>query len=460
MVDQHSQSQAMFYETARAMHSMATISLLRKIQGKVLFSEYDEPPCNKLRAVVDSFDKIETTNILPAVTTALKEKWFRSLTSPSEVSFSAKEIKHLCWTPDIAVSISFQKMIDNIKQYLPPSSVKGLLYSYHSKFDILAGNLIIEQILNERIIFFAKTDRYLAAWGKILTSIVGENAPHKLSLNIFNTATPPDDFFCSNALFGDTVFARNTAGETCLRYARIFSKLYIEKAESFLHKIISSPLIDRNVFKEAISIILNDKVITPENSHSDKILDFVLSSPILRDPRVFPENWVGVSADAKQKVIEWLSREDIHFFFELLISDRKDKQNRKSFWMDYVPHIARSRALLSSADRRKHSLKLDELEERGRTYGELTGSPCSAFILDFGRLVVLEFSEVGAIYVYGQDDFEKIFPNFWSSRVSAENLRNTRVAIEKIRHHTSAVNQDKDWRNIMRICMARYGLRR
>jgi hypothetical protein len=142
-------------------------------------------------------------------------------------------------------------------------------------------------------------------------------------------------------------------------------------------------------------------------------------------------------SEAEQRVVEWLSKLDIVFFFESVLPKGEDPQGRKEFWLRYVPSIKKSRPLLRRED--KERLQRD-LKEKGMKLvhaGSMDDwSTASAFVLDFGPLLVIEFSETGnACYVYRKNDIDEVIPDFWASKPFVQKkLRRTDLPHERIVH--------------------------
>ena len=77
----------------------------------------------------------------------------------------------------------------------------------------------------------------------------------------------------------------------------------------------------------------------------------------------------------------------------------------------------------------------------------------SAFLLDFGRIMVIEFSKVGnAVYVYEHRDVPDIDDSFWSqARFSLSKLKQKKKCIEAMTHNNL-------WKNKMKTLLAQYGI--
>ena len=90
-----------------------------------------------------------------------------------------------------------------------------------------------------------------------------------------------------------------------------------------------------------------------------------------------------------------------------------------------------------------------------RNFGKMAwGANTSGFLLDFGRVLVIEFSEVGnAAYVYDQTEKDAVVPNFWSeASFQVRDLKRKDAKKHKVNHHAG-------WERDMRGILARYGIR-
>ena len=77
----------------------------------------------------------------------------------------------------------------------------------------------------------------------------------------------------------------------------------------------------------------------------------------------------------------------------------------------------------------------------------------SAFLLDFGRVIVVEFSQVGnAVYVYEHRDVPELDESFWSqARFSLNMLKQKEYCIERMTHSSL-------WQSKMRTLLAQFGI--
>ena len=138
-----------------------------------------------------------------------------------------------------------------------------------------------------------------------------------------------------------------------------------------------------------------------------------------------------------------------HLFFDRVLSESKDQDERKLFWLRYVPSVLRSRPLLHEADVLRLQPRLRQRPEQVVHFGSVGGST-SACILDFGAVVVVQVSELSeACYTYSKRTFEQLVPDFWRSQpfTLAELIVPNQAA--RVYHHPT---WEKDVAEILTLC--------
>ena len=193
-----------------------------------------------------------------------------------------------------------------------------------------------------------------------------------------------------------------------------------------------------DAFKDEISQVILHPATSQRDDFKESVIRFVLNHPRLRDPRP-PHNklnWAGMG-EAERRVIGWLSRLDIVFFFESVLTEGKDRQGRKAFWLNYVPRLVGSRTLLSRDDRYRLDSVLRQRQRELANVGSINATP-SAFLLDFGSVVAIEFSDVGACFLYRNSDVAKIVPDLWTSQpFNGAALKEPNLCLKRVVHRKS-----------------------
>ncbi len=436
----------------RAIERLQSITMLRDGDDHLPFVT-DVFKNRVLDEAVQSLDAVVSDNLPPSLTDKAHERWSEYI-SGNQVSFAPREIRCLCWISEV---VGHERFIGNILDgsfYVGGQAIKALLNSYHANFTQLCLNRELETFLFNRLSHFEKSDPRIRKWLGYLDALLGQQAPSRLGVHIRGSSKSIESFAKEIGILEESPFLRLAARHCVESYTSDFGKLNDPQRNVFLFSVLSSPLIEQETLKETLASLILDPEVNRNEALQGLIIDFCMKKEGFGDPRINP--WTGVRDEATQRFIQWLSREDINFFFELLIKDREDRHNRKSFWLEYVPVVKRSRALLCPSDRKKHAVKLKDLEERGRSYGELQdNNDTCCFILDFGELVVVEFNQIGnACYMYRRREFDSIVQNFWKAGESIHTLKNAEKALERI---TRSV---RDWKSNTRTILSRNGIRR
>jgi hypothetical protein len=166
----------------------------------------------------------------------------------------------------------------------------------------------------------------------------------------------------------------------------------------------------------------------------------------LGDPRLAGNapNWRTMPSDAKDKLLAWLAKETLQFFFDTLVPSNDENRRRAKFWLEYAKKQGKIRdfqVAVSEDDRPKI------LASRAKTipsYSFITGGGTSAFLMVFEgygtEYVVIEFSETGnAAYIYSKKAFESggvaLRSKWFHLR---ENLKREEDAHERILHPTTS----------------------
>jgi hypothetical protein len=179
---------------------------------------------------------------------------------------------------------------------------------------------------------------------------------------------------------------------------------------------------------------------------------FVLAHKDVGDPRLprNRKNWDPISREAVTRFVEMLCREDIVFFFDYVYSTESDRQQRKQFWLRYVARCIASRPLLTPSD--KVRLKSMFGTKVGQP-GEIRSATNSAFLLDFGEITIVEFSRIGACYIYESRAFKEMVLDFWTSRPFPERvLKRQGLMLKRIIHSGR-------WQEEARNVLAQWGIR-
>jgi EH_Signature domain len=145
-------------------------------------------------------------------------------------------------------------------------------------------------------------------------------------------------------------------------------------------------------------------------------------------------NWARVKPNTRRLVSNWLKRDIIREFFEMLSDDRKTSQRRLKFWEQYSETIEDMYFALGSSAMSARGADAKKMRERmGDRLLSLKRAGLSsnnAFIMMMRDIVIVEFGSTGnACFIYDRASL----PFTLKSTVSAEELRSDE-RIERLTH--------------------------
>jgi len=366
---------------------------------------------------------------------------------------SRRAVRYLCWEPDIATHLSFLDHLGEEEVELRAGAIQGLVRSCHSRWsaDFAAARQakLVKQILDD----YDGPNRIVRSWKDDSSVLLGRTGHEQLAAKMIQDGQPLKSFSEKWKLEERSPYfllAVQSASDSCRTRLRPNSR----SAPYLLNHLLTWDGWPISDFKRQVSATILVRDLADSVELRDQLKSLVCRDLRLGDPRL-PANqrhWVGMPEEAKKKLIQWLSRADIVFFFDHVLPDREDRQGRKAFWLRYVPSVRVSRPLLSRDDRVRLRVALQKDQNQAANYGRLTGNS-SAFLLDFGDILVIEFSNVGACYVYRRRDVATIFRDFWMpEHFLVNDLKLQQKCIARVVHRGS-------WQGDMTRTLAQNGIR-
>jgi hypothetical protein len=386
------------------------------------------------------------------------EQWNEVLKGRRE-KLEPRAIRSLCWDPAIATDQSFQYFLDRV-QYVPNAhSLQGLICSCHARWSReLAMSQPVARI-RDRLNHYSGLNRLLHKWKTSANMILGPKAHELMAAELIKSADGLAGFsdFWGLSIESSQLFhaAAEIASVLCLEQID-----RVPRYREFLFKELIpwegwAPNMFKNVMSRLILFPKRDDVGLIET-----ITRLVRSDPRLGDPR-HPQNhnnWIGMD-EASRRLQEWLSAADITFFFETVLPKGKDPHGRKAFWLRYVGcRGLRSRPLLSNSDKWRLRDVLWKKGAQSSDFGRLLDEDTSAFILDFGPILAIEFSAVNnACYIYEKPVAAEIVPDIWTSVPFSKTVlkRKSKIATGQPIIH----DRQNRWKHEMERFLARYGIR-
>ena len=351
-----------------------------------------------------------------------------------------RAIRYLCWQSDIATSHRFQYFLDDNHTDLSARSLQGLVRSCHSCWspEFAKSHVVIR--VRDRLNTYGGTNPLLCRWKNGSRVILGFKGSEEFGDEMVETLRPIKQQCEFWGIADETSAYVHMAVRHATAVCRNQMDRVMEMRKYLLRELLAWTGWQLDTFKDEVSKVILHAATTQAVDIRESVRLFILNDQRLGDPRL-PHNrlnWTGIG-DAELRVIEWLSQLDIVFFFESVLPSGRDPHGRKDFWLRYVSSVVRSRPLLNSADKSRLQPLLKEKERELTNLGYLkdtTLNQTSAFFLDFGRVVAVEFSAVNnACYLYDKSSFEKLVPDFWATKpYELAHLKRPRLSFKQIFH--------------------------
>jgi len=386
-----------------------------------------------------------------------KQHW-EEFISGTRRSLDRRALRYLCWEPDIAVTPRFVDYIINQQMETSHRAIQGLVRACHRRWAVIMNYTVPDrEKLFDRIRDIVKkyqgTNKIVCKWIFNLDAVLSAKAHDLYGGKLLDEKKAIKEYVEDWGLDLESEFVRCAVESAVVNCkSRIYSES--EKCDYLFDNLLSWNEWILGSFKRYVTSLILDEQMLHYNSVRDRLQKFILSDDRLGDPRLprNQRNWYDISRDANDRFIQWLSQADIVFFFEHVLPQGRDPHGRKAFWLRYVKNLRASRPMLCSEDEaRLKPILLKEKDLVGH-FGKICTSN-SVFLLDFGSIVVVEFSRVGACYVYDSGTFKKIFPDLWSKHSFKESKFKDRSKYIYRRVHIGR------WQYEMSNLLARYGIR-
>ncbi len=362
----------------------------------------------------------------------------------NRAGLDAAAIRCLCWEPQICISDVFVDYVMSLPNTLSARSIIGLVHSCHIKWEVSSNSL--KNFVRNSVLKYKGPNRILRQWSTKADLIMPAKGPIPLAKYVIDNNLDMEAISSELNIAPQSRFLQITA---TLAFHMCLDQLRSPERSRLFIKLLQWKGWAVEEFKTQIEkIILHRDFLTVRESFKS----LVLAHKDLGDPRLpkNKKNWISISESALNRFVEMLCREDIVFFFDYVYSIVGDRQQRKEFWLRYISKCIASRPLLRQSDWLRLKSKIGDKMSH---LGEMRSTENSAFMLDFGEITVVEFSKIGACFIYESSNFKKVIPDFWSSRPFTEgDLKDRNRVIERIIHR-------RGWKEDAKRVLAQWGIR-
>jgi hypothetical protein len=341
--------------------------------------------------------------------------------------------------------------------------LERLIHSYFAQWGAIPEQADLEGVLRDAVRAFAGRSAEVLRCAKHREEIFSPASPIWLARQVLSRKVTPETVIGEWKLPASGRLAQAVCNASVAEWTNSFESnrdrghAEIGDCYQLLKDLLGSALLDPAVIGRALSGVILWDVTSSTGALRDYLEQFLLNDPRFGDPRL-PANagkWSALSQPAKAKVIAWLSKRDLLFFFSLVIDS--DPHHRRDFWLNYIDQVEDSNVALCYEDEMK-LLRATRHEDRARYARIVGGDGVSAFLMRFRGakgLVFVEFSETNnALFVHDRERFDASV----SGGIRAESFRlvgdlKRSTAIARISHMAN-------WRDRVRTFLAQHGIRR
>ncbi len=273
-----------------------------------------EPRLERLQHVVESLG-LNTTARPPRGTDEYLRDWQRYLADPRQ-RLTPRALRYLCWEPKVATTSRFQDCLDQSAGELSTRMLQGLVRSCHVRWSPTFAAGAVARYVQQRLEKYHGPHRVLARWREHAEMLLGPQG-HCLFANSLLAARVPIKKHCE-------AWALEEASQYVLEAMRHAMRTCQEHIgdKAALRTYLLTTLLPWagwlvQDFHAAVGATILHPITVREPGLQEALTKLVLQDTRLGDPRLprNMKNWLDIQ-EARQRLLQWLSRADIHFFFE------------------------------------------------------------------------------------------------------------------------------------------------
>jgi len=386
----------------------ASSTILRR-QSEAL-RQQKAPTLGRLAAAIETLGQNRPAKPLVCPDEYLRA--WRERRAGGNVPLLPRAVRFLYWEPQVVLDPAFHSVLDEQKFTMGARGIQGLVRACHLRWAAFLADDTIQRIAVRRLRAYQGPNRVVNRWQQHAEMLLPADAPQELADWMLRDTRSLRDTATEWGLDEGTAFFTETM-RRLLNGARAGwgqNRALVNYVCRTLLLWSGWALAD---LKEQVAECILHRDAQAPNVH-EPLKAFIIGEPRFGDPRLPAKrtNWLGVRPEATRRLIEWLSRADIVFFFDHAFPKGGDPHLRKPFWLGYVSSRVVTRPLLNQDDFARLRTVMRQLGTEVGSFGHVMGMS-SAFLLDFGDVCVIEFNRVGACYIYPRAVFDRVVPDFW-----------------------------------------------
>jgi len=413
-------------------------------------AERPAPKFERLKSVIEQLGQTETIRPLPCPEEYLKQ--WQEMLAGRRAGLEWRAVRTLCWEPKAATDLRFQRYLDREWPPLRARALQGMIRACHMRWSPeFAAGPVVERV-RQRLNNYDSGNRLLKRWQPSAEMLLGSQGAIEFAKEIICHQASVAEACRKWRIDEQTAYAAEAAEAAFHHLLTTNTPNLI--AEESLTRLLRWNNWPAERFKRIAGQAILHRLAENDETYRQMLVNCLLNDPRLGDPRLQATRWAGVTEEARKRFIRWLSHEDIVFFFDHVVG-QNDPHRRRNFWLRYIGSLDQSRPLLTPNDVLRLSPEIRRRQGTANHYGSIKSSN-NAFLLDFGKIVAIEFHPVGAIYFYDRETFKQIVPNIWQQQEFSESkLKQEWQALKRVEHKGNI----ELWQSKATTFLAQHGIR-
>lgn len=448
---------------------------LTELQQTLLSGSIDPAPY--LRELVRTVGRLEAKFeriSLPKPPLDADVVWLRWQEVKQDLSLlDAREVRTLCVSPKTAMKRRFVVALaanpDGLKRW---SNFYGFVQAYFAHWRKMDEPQSAEKLIQSMLVKgrLPRTSRMLDLW-RGSHFLFSPDAARRISeIIIRDRKLVPQvcaEYYVEPssalALAAHEQAAALSVAELIHRDQRVGQETALRELQWIAGNLLTASL-SPTLYREAMSKLIVSRLAEGMPAFQSALVDLVHSDDRLGDPRLAycAPNWRTMPSEAKERLLAWLAKDTLQFFFDTLVPKNDKNRRRAEFWLEYAKKpgkIKDFQVAVSAEDLPKIRASRAKTIPR---YSTIAYGKTSAFLMvfeGFGKdYVVIEFSETGnAVYIYERKVFEASGASMRSNSYDmAEDLKRKDDAEDRLLHPTETRD---GWETKARRRLAELGIR-
>lgn len=375
---------------------------------------------------------------------------------------SGREIRALCWDIDTAVNPAFVRAVSEHPDLMQTRRwIEGLVLAYFSKWRTMQDAETLELLLRKAVGAFPRNNPRFDLYRRVVASLFSADAAKGMGSTIVARHYSTAEFMHSWKIDPASGLGEAIANEAVNKWQQKHEKenhalrgeLALPWIRQLTQGLLSSSMVGAAALTRAVSTLILWDQCEKDPQIQEAVRTFLLEDPRFRDPRLPNRNanWDLCAEAARQRVVGWLAKGDLLFFFKFIIRD--DPHHRRDFWLRYIDQAVDASVAVSEEDH----IRLRAQVKEKLVYSRVDGAT-SAFLMRFRGaskdFLCIEFSETGnALHVHDADAFVTRFKSIRRPRFNlSSDLKNEATLFKKFSHFQS-------WQYRVQSLLSRYGIR-